>query len=225
MLNRKPATIIIAIAVLMISSYIIIIGSQTAVAKPLALTRHSGSRELMTTTTKSKSQDESCKDLYAGPDIWSKVYGHPRLINPKGWTQSTDCITVTGKVLTISKPGTRGADADGDYHFNILADTSTYSNSHNCENIPPPGKQCQELIVEIVCYDHSPTVMTLPDAQKSCKGYQNHIKGPNKDDAVTITGKWVEDYGVQGDHHYWNEIHPVTKLCIGQAKPMCYKQS
>jgi hypothetical protein len=53
--------------------------------------------------------------------------------------------------------------------------------------------------------------MSLPAAQASCAGYKNRIYGPNVGESVNITGKWVEDYGVAGDHHYWNEIHPVTK--------------
>lgn len=161
--------------------------------------------------TTAAQPDPSCKDLYNGPNLWSHVYGvsgaSPRLIS-----KNPDCITVKGTVLSISKPGTQGADPDGDYHFNILANTPSHSNSHNCNTKPPPGKQCQELIIEIICFNHSSTVMTLPAAQASCKGYQNQIHGPKVGDSVTITGKWVEDYGVPSDHQYWNEIHPVTKI-------------
>src|SRR5712691_7414522 len=140
--------------------------------------------------------DPSCKDLYGGPNLWSHVYGHPRLINPKGWTSKTDCITVTGTVLSISKPGTPGADPDGDYHFNILTDPNipNYSNSANCKTQPPPGQQCRELIVEIICFDHS--TITLPAAKASCANYKNSTFGPKVNDHVTIAGKWVEDFGV-----------------------------
>ena len=56
---------------------------------------------------------------------------------------------------------------------------------------------------EIVCYDHK--AITLGYAQKVCASYKNNIK---------VTGKWVEDYGIKGDVHQWNEIHPVIKLTI-----------
>jgi hypothetical protein len=56
--------------------------------------------------------------------------------------------------------------------------------------------------------------MTLHAAQIACAGYKNQIYGPKVGQQVTVTGKWAEDVGVSGDHHYWNEIHPVTKVTI-----------
>jgi hypothetical protein len=109
----------------------------------------------------------------------------------------------------VEVPGTKAGEADGDYHFNILADTPTYSNSENCKQTPP-GKNCQELIAEIICYDHS--AITLQSANNACQNYQNKIYGPKVGQTVTVTGKWVKDDGVPGDRHYWNEIHPVTGI-------------
>jgi hypothetical protein len=191
---------------------------------PIVISTTYGQKAPSTTTTTTTQKDPSCNNLYSGPNLWSHVYGVAGS-NPRLTAKSPDCITATGTVLSISKPGTPGADADGDYHFNIITDPSTpnYSNSYNCKIQPAGG--CRELIAEIICYDHSSAVMTLPAAQTSCSNYQNHIKGPQANDHVTVTGKWVKDVGVSGDYHYWNEIHPVTKICIDQTspkKPICY---
>ena len=104
-----------------------------------------------TTTTQ---KHPSCNNLYSGPNLWSHVYGVAES-NPRLTAKSPDCITVTGTVLSISKPGTPRADPDGDYRFNIMMDpnTSNYSNSYNCKTQPAGG--CQELVAEIICYDHS----------------------------------------------------------------------
>lgn len=161
---------------------------------------------ITTTTTTSMQKDPSCQNLYSVPNSWAHTYNHQRFK-----THSPDCITVKGTVLSASPPGTSGGEPDGDFHFNILADTATYSNKYNCKTQPAHGS-CQELIVEIICYDHK--AITLPAAQTSCAGYKNDIKGPKQGDHVTVTGKWVEDYGIPGDIHQWNEIHPVTKLTI-----------
>lgn len=146
------------------------------------------------------SSDPSCANI---PTAWAATYNHQRF---KDYTP--DCITVKGTVLSVEPPSTPAGDHDGDYHFNILADIPTYSNSNNCK-APVPGG-CKELIAEIVCYQHS--AITLHAAQVSCNGYQNHIPGPSKGQQVTITGKWAEDVGVPGDYHKWNEIHPVTNI-------------
>lgn len=153
--------------------------------------------------------DSSCDNLYKGSNLWSHTYDHSRFFEYDKNDLSKNCITVTGKVVSIIPP--EKGEGDGDYHFNMLADTAQYSNPANCKNPPPAGQKCQELIVEIVCYDHN--AIKFLAAQNACKNYKNDIKGPKKGDSVTVTGKWLKDEGVKKDHN-WNEIHPATKVVI-----------
>jgi hypothetical protein len=115
-------------------------------------------------TSPSPSHDPSCADI---PRLWTHTSGQGR------FTEHTPtCVTVTGKVLSAEAPGTKAGEADGDYHFNILANTPNYSNPENCKQTPS-GKNCQELIAEIICYDHK--AITLQDANNACQNYQNTI--------------------------------------------------
>ena len=152
--------------------------------------------------------DESCKDLYEGRNLWKHTWDTTpsRFVEHEKGNLEKNCITVTGKVVGATPPD-KGDEKDGDYHFSVLLDTTQYSNENNCH---PKRSDCKEIIAEIVCYG-TPGFRSAIDA---CKGYASHIgKGPQKGDTVTVTGKWVQDVGVNKDHN-WNEIHPVTKLII-----------
>ncbi len=162
-----------------------------------------------------ETQDPSCEKLYSGPKLWDHTYDHTRFYE---WEKDTtdkkpDCITVTGKVIGATTPDK--GEGDGDFHFNILADTPQYSNENNCKD---KRSDCAELIAEIVCAGKP----TLTSAIKSCGSYTsdridpklyNFKQGQKETVTVTVTGKWVKDKGVKNDHN-WNEIHPVTNVVI-----------
>lgn len=126
-----------------------------------------------------KSSDPTCANI---PNLWAHTYDHSR------FTEYTpNCVTVTGKVVSVDVPGTKGGEPDGDYHFDMQIGTTKYSNTHNCQTQPVGG--CDLLIGEIVCFNHS--AITLHAAQVSCGGYKNQIFGSKVGQQVTVTGKWV----------------------------------
>ena len=165
----------------MTCSFIVLTSKPTQLTSPLITYGISAQRVMTTTTSAGTQKDPSCDNLYAGPNLWNHTYNHKRFN-----TYSPDCITVSGTVLSALPPSMPGGEADGDFHINILANTAKYSNSNNCK-APQPGG-CRELIMEIICYDHS--AITLDDAKKSCAGYKNDIRGPQRGENVTVTGKW-----------------------------------
>lgn len=67
------------------------------------------------TTSPPPSHDPSCSNI---GNSWAATYNHGRFTE-----YSPVCVTVKGKDLSVEVPGTKGGEPDGDFHFNILADT------------------------------------------------------------------------------------------------------